>query len=125
MPAADADLIVAALLVSPLIVKVPIVSIGTETVKYEVLVIFRAIAITNVFDTVLALLFVVLALLLLIHRCIWPLLARSLFRMQEIGTKGRRGILFAAGLALLGAGLQAGKLELPGWIKAIIDAVKG
>jgi len=60
------------------------------------------IACTNIFDVVLVLLFILLATILLIHRALWPLLTRTLFRMQDIGTKGRRGILMTAGLALLG-----------------------
>jgi hypothetical protein len=48
---------------------------------------------SNMFDIVLALLFVLLAVMLLIHRLLWPLLTRTLFRMQDIGTKGRRAIL--------------------------------
>jgi hypothetical protein len=63
---------------------------------------FVSISESNVLDALLALLFVFLALILLVHRAIWPLLTRTLFRMQDIGTKGRRGILVTVGLALLG-----------------------
>jgi hypothetical protein len=56
----------------------------------------------NIFDAVLALLFVLLALMLLIHRILWPLLLRTLFRVQAIGTAGRRAILMAIGLSLMG-----------------------
>lgn len=59
------------------------------------------VALTNMFDAALALLFALLAVLLLIHRAVWPLLTRTLFKMQDIGTKGRRGILAAVGVALL------------------------
>lgn len=61
-----------------------------------------AIALTNMFDVLLASLFVLLALLFLIHRALWPVLTRSIFRVQDIGTKGRRGILLMVGLSLLG-----------------------
>lgn len=60
------------------------------------------IALTNMFDALFALLFVFLTLIVLIHRAAWPLLTRTLFRMQDIGTNGRRGILFTVGLSLLG-----------------------
>lgn len=60
------------------------------------------IALTNMFDVLLAGLFVLLALLFLIHRALWPVLTRSVFRVQEIGTTGRRAILLAVGLSLLG-----------------------
>jgi hypothetical protein len=120
------NLILAALLVSPLfVVKLQTISTAKEALKQEALTIFRVIAMTNVLDAAIAFLFVALALLLLIHRCIWPILTRSLFRMQEIGIQGRRGILFAAGLALLVAGFHIEKLELPEWVKAIVEAAKG
>jgi hypothetical protein len=44
----------------------------------------------NLFDALLALLFETLALTLLVHRVFWPLLSRILFRIQDIGTNGRR-----------------------------------
>jgi hypothetical protein len=74
------------------------------------------ISMTNIFDAALALLFVFLALLLVIHRAIWPLLNRTLFRMTDIGTKGRRAILVGAGLGLLGiAGLGT-----PQWLSEFL-----
>jgi hypothetical protein len=57
---------------------------------------------SNFFDVGLALFFGFLVSILLVHRALWPLLTRTLFRMQDIGTKGRRGILMSVGLALLG-----------------------
>ncbi len=60
------------------------------------------VGLSNVFDAALASLFVLLALLLILHRAIWPGLTRTLFRMQDLGTSGRRGILVTVGLALLG-----------------------
>jgi len=59
------------------------------------------ISISNLLDALLALLFVGMAVMLLVHRVIWPLLNRTLFRLQEVGTRGRRGILVAVGLALI------------------------
>lgn len=67
------------------------------------------VSLADTFDAILALLFVILALLLLVHRAIWPLLTRTLFRMTDIGTKGRRAILTLVGLALLGASVFGGK----------------
>jgi hypothetical protein len=68
------------------------------------------VALTNMFDAALALLFALLAVLLLIHRAVWPLLTRTLFKMQDIGTKGRRGILAALGVALLGTSVFGEKV---------------
>jgi hypothetical protein len=88
-----------------------------------VLLYFGLVSATNIFDALLALLFVFLALILLVHRLVWPLLARTLFRMQDIGTKGRRGVLVAVGLALLAAALHVEKFsEL---FKKIIEKLAG
>jgi len=84
--------------------------------------ILDAIALTNVFDVALALLFVLLATLLLIHRALWPLLTRTLFRMADIGTKGRRAILTTVGLALLAAGISG---KVPEVLQKIIDKFGG
>jgi len=81
------------------------------------------VALTNMFDAALALLFALLAVLLLIHRVLWPLLARTLFRMQDIGTKGRRAILTTVGLALLGTSVFGGKL--PELLKDLIKSFAG
>jgi hypothetical protein len=85
--------------------------------------ILAAISLTNIFDAVLALLFVFLALILLIHRATWPLLARTLFKMQDIGTKGRRAILTAVGMALLSASIFHEKI--PDLLKEVIKAFGG
>jgi hypothetical protein len=55
----------------------------------------------NSIDAVVASLIAILTALLLIHRLLWPILTRTLFRMQDIGTKGRRGVLVTFGLAIL------------------------
>jgi hypothetical protein len=82
----------------------------------------RAIAICNVVDAVFALLFVFLAALLLIHRLFWPLLTRTLFRMTDIGTKGRRAILTTVGLALLAAGISG---KVPELVQKVIEKFGG
>jgi len=61
-----------------------------------------SIACTNIFDVVLALFFVTLAAMLLIHRAVWPLLTRTLFRLQAVGVQGRRAVLLAIGFGLVG-----------------------
>lgn len=74
---------------------------------------------SNLVDVALALLFVFAAAILLIHHALWPLLTRTLFRMQDIGTKGRRGILMTVGLALLG---WSG-LKLPDLVRELVKAL--
>lgn len=68
-----------------------------------------AVSMSNLFDGIVALLFVLLALILIVHRSVWPLLTRTLFRMADIGTKGRRAILTTVGIALLGTSVFGGK----------------
>jgi hypothetical protein len=81
----------------------------------------EAISRSNLFDAVLALLFVFLATLLLIHRLLWPLLTRSLFRMRDIGTKGRCGVLVAVGLTLL----EWSVVNLPDLLKELVKVPGG
>jgi hypothetical protein len=69
---------------------------------------------SNTIDFLAASVFLLLAAALLIHRALWPLLNRSVFRLQEIGTKGRRAILISLGAAFLGAGMGANVAE---WAK--------
>ena len=83
----------------------------------------RVIAICNAVDAVFALLFVFLAALLLVHRLLWPLLTRTLFRMTDIGTKGRRTILTAIGVTLLSASVFGGKL--PELLKEVVKIFGG
>jgi hypothetical protein len=80
------------------------------------------VALTNVFDVMVALIFVLLSLILLIHRALWPLLTRTLFRMADIGTKGRRAILTTVGFALLAAGVTG---KVPELLQKLIEKLGG
>ncbi|MFI5070333.1 MAG: hypothetical protein ACHP8A_05535 [Terriglobales bacterium] len=84
---------------------------------------FPLLGLTNMFDVALALLFALLAVLLLLHRAIWPLLTRTLFRMTDIGTKGRRAILTTVGIALLGTSVFGGKF--PELVAKLIEKFGG
>ena len=64
--------------------------------------------------------FSVCALTLLLHRALWPVLNRTLFRLQYVGTNGRRAILLTIGFALIGAGI-AGKV--PEVVQKTIEAL--
>jgi len=101
------NFLLAVLFVSPLLVGVNIKPIGD--LRDQILVTISMIAVSNIADAVIALFYVLLAVLLLIHRLLWPLLTRTLFRTADIGTKGRRAILTAVGLALLGASVVGGR----------------
>lgn len=107
------NLVLAVALMAPLVfwhslVKLPAIAIVDAAL----------VAVSNVFDVILALMFVVLALTLLTHRALWPLLNRTLFRLQDVGTKGRRAILVTVGFALMGAGLTG---KVPELVKEIVE----
>jgi hypothetical protein len=93
----------------------------TERIS-EAILVGLWMAFSNIFDVVLALFFVILASLLLVHRALWPLLTRTLFRMADIGTKGRRAILTTVGFALLAAGISG---KVPELVQKVIEKFGG
>jgi hypothetical protein len=111
----------AVLFVSPLLVGVHIKPIGD--LRGQILLTITMIAVSNIVDAVIALFYVLLAVLLLIHRALWPLLTRTLFRMTDMGTKGRRAILTAVGLAVLSESVFGGKF--PELLKDLVKIFGG
>ncbi len=111
------NLLLALLFVVPLFV-ISILSAETSSVGSTL----YFVALSNIFDVLLALLFVSLATILLIHRAVWPLLTRTLFRITDIGTKGRRAILTTVGLALLAAGISG---KVPELVQKLIEKLGG
>jgi hypothetical protein len=77
---------------------------------------------SNTLDFMASCVFVALALALLIHRALWPLLNRSVFRLQEIGTRGRRALLVSLGAALLGIALGNNAAE---WARKAAELFTG
>jgi hypothetical protein len=77
---------------------------------------------SNVLDAIVALCFVFLAVLLLAHRAFWEPLNRTIFRIQEIGFKGRCALLYCIGLALLFGPSASSKMAE--WVKMFTDALK-
>ena len=98
------NLLVAAVLICPL----PLFHSYSED-RLGVGAFLFSVGVTNLWDSSLALFFVFLALLLLLHRAVWPLLTRSVFRLQESGTKSRRAVLMTVGLSLLGTSIFGGE----------------
>jgi hypothetical protein len=98
------NLLLAVALVVPGLVwqRASIASHFVQTSWWFVIPASMTVGLSNLFDFLFASLFVALAAVLLIHRALWPLLTRTLFKMQDIGTKGRRAILLLIGIALLG-----------------------
>lgn len=118
--------LLAVFLVSPPVLAEIIFDMAGHADKAELpifaLMFSSAAALANFFDAILAFLFVFLALMLLIHRLLWPLLNRSLFRLTDIGTKGRRAILTTVGLALLAAGISD---KVPELLQKLIEKLGG
>jgi hypothetical protein len=72
----------------------------------------------NIVDTLAALAFVFLALLLIVHRLFWPAISRPLYFLQGIGI-ARRGKLFVIiGFALLGYALY----RVPELLRRVMEA---
>jgi len=92
------------------------------SVKYKLASVVFAVAGSNTLDFLASIVFVVLAVVLLIHRALWPVLNRSVFRLQEIGANGRRAILISLGAGLLGAALGA---HAPAWARKAAELLKG
>jgi hypothetical protein len=58
-------------------------------------------AILNLIDVLACLVFVVLMILVLVHRAIWPLIERPLYACARYGVIKRKGLLWALGMALV------------------------
>ncbi len=60
---------------------------------------------SNMIDALAASIFVLVAVSLLAHRLLWPLIQRPLYALQAAGFIGRRKLLFSVGGLLLGYSL--------------------
>ena len=80
------------------------------------------VSMSGLLNVGLLLLFAVLAAFLLVHHLLWPLLTRTLFKMADVGTKGRRAILTTVGLALLAAGISG---KVPELVQKLIEKFGG
>lgn len=79
-----------------------------------------ALAFMNSVDALAALIFVVLALVMLAHRLVWPVINRPVYALAALGG-ARRNLFGVVGVALLG---YAG-IDLPELLKKIIEATAG
>ncbi len=75
----------------------------------------------NLFDVLVSLLFVLLALVVLAHRLMWPVLNRPIYAFANAGAVRRRSIFGTLGLMLLGASGTPGSE----WLKKIVGALLG
>ena len=71
----------------------------------------------NAVDALTASLFVILALVAIAHRVLWPLLGRALYALQGIGIARRRSLMASLGIALL----THGGVNLPDQLKKIVE----
>lgn len=76
---------------------------------------------SNAIDGLLASVFVVLAILMVVHRIIWPILARPVYALADLGMIQQRKLLGCVGLALLGFGIG----KLPEFVKQVISIFVG
>ena len=81
----------------------------------------HALAGLNAVDALAASLFVVLALVAILHRVVWPVLGRAVYALQEMGIARRRKLMCTLGVLLL---THAG-LNIPEQIKKIAELLSG
>ena len=82
-----------------------------------------SVAASNTLDLFASLAVVILCVLLILHRVLWPLINRSVFRLQALGPNARRGLLSAAGASLIAIASHSDKLASA--VKAISGFFKG
>ena len=63
------------------------------------------VAALNEIDVLVALIFIFLALLMLLHRLFWPIINRPLYSLQAIGIARRRKVFYTVGVALFFGGV--------------------
>jgi hypothetical protein len=75
----------------------------------------------NTVDALAASVFVILALVALTHRILWPVLGRTLYALQGIGIARRRNLMATLGILLL---THAG-LNVPEQLKKVVEMFSG
>jgi polyferredoxin len=75
-----------------------------------------ATAMGNFITVLVAILFIVLAFIMLLHRVFWPFLARPIYALQRLGIARRNKLMITLGLALLGFAIGG----IPAWLKDVI-----
>jgi hypothetical protein len=77
------------------------------------------VAAANSFTALTALFFVVLALIMLVHRLFWPVLERPIYALQRVGIARRSKLLGIIGIILMGLSLGI----QPTWLKDIMNGL--
>ena len=61
--------------------------------------------------------FIALAMVMLIHKMLWPLLERPVYALQRFGVARRSKLLATIGIILVGVAIDV----FPTWLKDVID----
>lgn len=83
----------------------------------QIILLFSLIAMTNLMIAVSVSAFIVFALIMLVHRVLWPLVARPMYALQRVGIARRSKLLGTMGIILLGFGVGV----VPDWLKQLVD----
>jgi hypothetical protein len=75
----------------------------------------------NIIDGIVSFVFVGVALLMLVHRLLWPLLCRPLYSVQALGIARRKKLFVVLGVPLLGYG----GIHLPSWLQKVFAILAG
>ncbi len=80
------------------------------------------VAYSNTINFLAALIFIILAVIMLVHRVFYPVLARPIYFLQRAGLIRRKNLAFTIGIALLGF---ASGIEVPSLLKDILNDLAG
>ena len=83
----------------------------------QIILLFSLVAMTNLMIAVSVSAFIVFALIMLVHRVLWPVVARPIYALQRVGIARRSKLLGTMGIILLGFGVGV----MPDWLKQLVD----
>jgi hypothetical protein len=76
-------------------------------------------SLSNVITSLSATVFLLVAMVALAHRLLWPIVERPLYALQQMGIIRRRKLLVTAGILLVGSALGV----TPSWFKEIVSGL--
>ncbi len=83
----------------------------------QIILLFSLIAMTNLMIAVCVSAFIVFALVMVVHRVLWPVVARPTYALQRVGIARRSKLLGTMGIILLGFAMGV----VPDWLKQLVD----
>jgi hypothetical protein len=78
---------------------------GKELFWFVVATITNVLRVANRLPALCCVVFIGLALLMLVHRLLWPVLERPMYALQSIGIARRKKLFFVLGISLVGFGV--------------------